>query len=68
MWKNGALVGVSGITVFGTPGNKTGIGRNVIGSTAAGDEYIAEVLVYNSSLSSTDRGNVQAYLAAKYGL
>lgn len=38
------------------------IGRNVW----AGD--IAEVVVYDSALGTTDRDNVEAYLASKYGL
>lgn len=30
--------------------------------------YIAEVLVYNTVLSDTDRNNIENYLASKYGL
>jgi hypothetical protein len=44
-----------------------GIRADLTGAAAhTGD--IAEILVYDSALGSTDRGNVEAYLAAKYGL
>lgn len=42
------------------------IGQDGSGSQLTGD--IAEIIVYNSALGTTDRQTVEAYLATKYGL
>src|SRR5580765_10921 len=57
-------------TITGNAGS-AGVGNLVIGSdtTAAFmTGYIAEVLIYNSALSGTDRGNVETYLKTKYAI
>ena len=67
LWRNGALKNTTGATLSSSPGLLTTIGNNVE-SNLLWDGDIAEVLVYNSSLSSTDRHNVESYLSAKYGI
>lgn len=64
--KNGSLVTrVNGNTWYTRSG--TAIGADPSGVQFLGGD-IAELLVYGSALSSTDRGNVEAYLQGKYGL
>lgn len=65
-YRNGVSAGT------GNPGTG-GFGTFGVGSLAdgSGQRYagdVAETLLYNSSLSATDRGNVESYLATKYGL
>jgi hypothetical protein len=50
-------------------GNYSGItiGNNSSGTSGLNGD-LAEGLIYDSALSSTNRGNVEAYLKAKYGL
>jgi hypothetical protein len=53
----------------GNPGTN-GVGNVGMMVDAGTSEFnsgdIAEILIYNSALSNTDRGNVEAYLKAKY--
>ncbi|MBS1954390.1 MAG: chitobiase/beta-hexosaminidase C-terminal domain-containing protein [Cyanobacteria bacterium SZAS-4] len=61
-------------TATGTVTNINNVTRstNVIGAACNNNDWfsgsIAEILVYNTALSSTDRGNVQTYLKNKYGI
>lgn len=60
-----------GTPASGNPGTNS-LGVYVIGkysdSTPKYPMDIAEVIVYNSALNSTDRGKVETYLGAKYSL
>lgn len=67
LWRNGTLKGTSVATTIQTTGSHLGVGFDYQ-SGAYWDGDIAEVLVYDSALGTTDRQNVEAYLAAKYGL
>lgn len=53
-----------GSNVASNPGTGTPIGIRL----GTADVTIAELLVYNSALSSTDQASVKAYLNTKYGL
>lgn len=44
------------------------VGSHLGGGVAGSTGYIAEVLEYDSVLSSTNRGNVTSYLGTKYGV
>jgi hypothetical protein len=58
--------GLSQVTC--TTSNSFAIAR-ISGPTAASvNGYIAEVVVFNTALSATDRARVEAYLAAKWGI
>jgi hypothetical protein len=53
----------------GTITAQTGIGQIGRGSNTAGfNGYISEIIVYNRVLTSTERNQIQTYLAVKYGL
>lgn len=67
MTQNGVDLQVTG--TGGTIIAQTGIGQIGRGSNTAGfTGFISEVIVYNRVLSSTERNQVQSYLAVKYGL
>lgn len=58
-----------------TPGWNTGSSRGFIGSYIGENPYLTtsfsniyEILVFNTSLSNTDRQTIEGYLAAKWGL
>jgi hypothetical protein len=67
-----AVVGpsVSGINVRPLSANKAhlGIGYGGVSTSGLLSGDIAEVIVYNSALSTSDRNYVESYLADKYGL
>lgn len=72
LWINGTLQTMSDGSFTSDPGTTPisdviNIGsRNQAGVFLTGD--IAEILIYNSALSSTDRSAVETYLQAKYAL
>lgn len=68
LWRNGTLKNITGSTLIGNTGTSTSIGIDQASGMDAWDGDIAEVLVYNSALSTTDRQNVEAYLKAKYAI
>jgi hypothetical protein len=51
-----------------TTSNSFAIARISGPTTVSVNGYIAEVVVYNTALSTTDRVRVEAYLAAKWGI
>lgn len=62
---------IDGSTILTTGTNTVSIGTSnklgaITGAGFSGD--IAEVLIYDSALSGTDRGTVETYLETKYGL
>lgn len=66
---------LAGTSIFATGTNTVAFNSAPLVGRASGaggpygfDGDIAEIIVYNSALSDTDRGNVQTYLASKYGL
>jgi hypothetical protein len=71
---NGATSNIRLNGATGTSGNAGANGLNgvTIGARYAGDFVfpgdIAEVLVYNSALSATDRSSVETYLSRKYAI
>lgn len=72
---NGGTLFTNGTqTATGTVTNINQVTRttNVIGAACNNNDWfsgsIAEVLVYNTALTPTDRGNVQTYLKNKYGI
>jgi hypothetical protein len=68
LWRNGSFKGISGITTILNLGNYVSIGMDgPDGYLFPYNGDIAEVLVYNSALSTTDRQNVETYLRTKYG-
>jgi type II secretory pathway pseudopilin PulG len=73
VWYNGSLATTGGNTGNGginaTTGNYLYIGTlayNFSGESSTFD--VAEIIIYNSALSDTDRQSVENYLADKYGL
>lgn len=72
VWQNQTqVVTASGLTSTGSTSDTTSVGLVVGGDGYSGWEYtgwIAEVIVYNSALDSTDIAAVEAYLATKYGI
>jgi hypothetical protein len=63
-WTNGILRASGGSG--GMPGT-IGLGTSgALGEVA--DSDVAEIIIYNTSVSETDRKTVEAYLAQKYGL
>jgi hypothetical protein len=78
-WVDGSTSYVS--AYGGTPGTTASSGNFAVSAYAVGDEawinvddnaliygYVSEVIVYNSSLSTSQRQQVEAYLAWKWGL
>ena len=66
-WKNGSSLGVSTTstqTINTAAG--IGVGRRFDGNYLYGD--IAEIIVYNSALSTSDRESVESYLSTKWGI
>lgn len=60
-WVDGTSQSVSGGASAGA-GNWTQIGSN------ASNGDIAEIILYNADLGSTDRANIEKYLGTKYGI
>lgn len=54
-------------TITGTPSFSIGIIGGYTGTASDADGNIAEILVYNVSLSAGDIANIEAYLSAKWG-
>lgn len=66
-WKNGSSLGVSStVTRTINTSSGIGIGRSNGGAYLQGD--VAEVIVYNSALSTSDRESVEDYLSGKWGI
>ena len=65
LWRNGTLKDTAGTTLIGQTGSRTIVGCNSSGNNFWNGD-IAEILVYNSALSTTDRQNVENYLKTKY--
>ena len=76
-YKNGSAVGMAAASVTGSgaqqPPSTTGIVR--VGAQEYQGTYyfhananIAEIIIYNSALSNTDRAAVEAYLISKWGI
>jgi hypothetical protein len=63
IYQNGTSYG-SG-SVGGTT-HLNAIGKSGVGNPLSGD--LAEIVVYNSQLGTTDRQNIEDYLGAKYGI
>ena len=68
IWRNGTLKDTTGATLLSSIGNMNVIGAYDISNVEFWDGDVAEILVYNSALSTTDRQNVENYLKTKYGL
>jgi len=69
LWKNGSPGSIASSGSTGTFGvTKYGIGNRANNSSEFWRGYIGEVIIYNTSLSDTDRQNVETYLAQKWGL
>lgn len=67
---NNASQGTGAIEAYsGSASTTTALGfrRDTVNSDGL-DGYIAEVVIYNSSLNSSDRNRVESYLALKYGI
>lgn len=67
IYRNGVQKGTSNAQSYGGPGPNSSLGAQDNGSGFV-DCDIAEVLVYNTVLSGTDRGHVEGYLMGKYNL
>jgi hypothetical protein len=68
IWRNGTLKNTTGATTRANTGTSNTIGISLTSAFGSYSGDIAEVLVYDSSLSATDRVNVENYLGAKYGI
>jgi hypothetical protein len=72
IWQGGATQASN--TAFQTNGSTANADSLAVvvgsdgGATQGLDGFIAEVIVYPSALSTTDRARVEAYLAAKWGI
>lgn len=69
LFSDGAGMVSDTVTSTGTSSSKYGIGcyQDGSGSQKLGG-YIAEVIIYNTALSDTDRQRVERYLGAKYNI
>jgi hypothetical protein len=67
VWINGTSISLSGAALANSL-DFTVIGYRAITSPLYGDGDIAEIIIYNASLSSTDRANIEKYLGTKYGI
>ena len=66
-WKNGSsLTASSTATQTIDTQSGVGIGRSPAGNHLNGD--VAEIIVYNSALSTSDRESVESYLSTKWGI
>jgi hypothetical protein len=69
---NGASssVYINGLSVLSGDAGTNSLGNVIMGTdgTSFFSGKVAELLVYNSTLSSTDRGNVETYLKNKYAI
>ena len=66
LWGNGISDAPSAGALVSS-GNFSGIGWQP-GTTTYSDGDIAEILIYNNAVGSTDRMNIEAYLGTKYGI
>ena len=66
---NGTLEGTRASTTAGPIAtSEFGIGTSMSGSYLSSDESIAEVVIYNVALSTTNMQLIEGYLACKWGL
>jgi hypothetical protein len=68
LWRNGTLKATTAVAAISSTGTLNDVGVEGISSIVFWNGDIAEVLVYNNALSSTNRGNVETYLKSKYGI
>ena len=69
LWKNGSPGSIASSASSGNFSvTKYGIGNLANPTSEFWRGYIGEVIIYNTSLSDTDRRNVEGYLAQKWGL
>jgi hypothetical protein len=67
LWTNGTLKGTAASTSIPSAGTRTTIGDEPgIGNYA--DGHIPDILVYNKTLSDTERQSVLSYLSSKYAI
>jgi hypothetical protein len=67
LYVNGSLIG-SGNYASPSSSTTTAIGTYRLSQANFLNGYIAEMVVYNSALSSSDRSAVESYLKAKWGI
>ncbi len=70
MYNNGSLIAhdTNRPPLVTDPSNRLTIGHYQVGSTGYFDGQIAEILIYDTALSDSDRQWVADYLGDKYGL
>ena len=69
LWKDGSPGSIASSASSGNFNvTKYGIGNLANPTSEFWRGYIGEVIIYNTSLSDTDRQNVETYLAQKWGL
>ena len=69
LWNNGSPGSIASSASSGNFNvTKYGIGNQANPTSEFWRGYIGEIIVYNTSLSDTDRRNVEGYLAQKWGL
>lgn len=67
LYQAGSQVATNGNTEVGV-GTNAGLGKDLVNSNREYAGYIAEYLVYNSTLTQSNRIKVQNYLISKYAL
>lgn len=68
IYLNGALEVDQAGPTGNIPGPPIRIGRHATNLTGGLDGYFAEMVVYNTNLSSANRQRIESYLAVKYGI
>lgn len=68
LYQRGSQVATRAETEVGSGGGRSAIGKDIVNANRQYAGHIAEVIVYNTVLSSADRVNVENYLISKYAL